>query len=62
MHCGTVKMPIKVVNEVEVLLRSDTKGILILECQRPCYLEKDQKFFFREGRVIGYGKIIELLD
>ena len=57
IHCGTIRRTCRVVNPEEVVFRGGDKGVISFEVMKPAYLEENQTFFFREGLLIGEGRI-----
>lgn len=68
IHCGSVRQSATIRSDATVgSERSEGKKLYLrggetvdisFDLKYPCYLEKNQRFFFREGKIIGEGMIL----
>lgn len=62
IHCGPNRRTATILVDKEITFRGGMKGVLTFELMKPAWFEVGQSIFFREGRVIGDGKIVEVYD
>jgi GTPase len=60
IHCGPIRRTAYVTSLKETIFRGGMKGELEFEFMNPAWVEVGQSIFFREGRIIGDGKIISV--
>ena len=61
IHCGPIRRTAYVRSLGETTFRGGMKGELEFEFMNPAWVEVGQSIFFREGRIIGDGKITSVV-